>query len=100
MMENNEYQIKEILNRLNKLENAVRLHQKEEFDNDGSIKFNTHMDIVQAAMYLGICRSSLYTLMRTGQLAYVYIGKQRRILVSDMKKYTRKNYVPARTSIV
>jgi excisionase family DNA binding protein len=49
---------------------------------------------------LGISRSSLYNLMREGKLSYVMVGRQRRLLVSDLETYTKGYYVPARPSIL
>ena len=59
-----------------------------------------YMDVSNAARMLGIGRSSLYNLMREGRLSYVVVGRQRRLLVSDLEKYAEGHYVPARPSIL
>ncbi len=76
--------------KLYQLGNAAQLQVKEE----------RYMDVASACEFLGTGRTSLYELMKSGKLAYTYIGKQRRILISDLKKYVLHNYVPTRASIL
>jgi excisionase family DNA binding protein len=65
-----------------------------------SVNEERYMDVGTACRFLGTGRTSLYELMKSGKLAYTYIGKQRRVLISDVKKYVQRNYVPTKGSIL
>jgi hypothetical protein len=41
-------------------------------------------------------RTTLYDIMGKGLLAYTYIGRQRRVLLSDIKNYINSTYVAAK----
>ena len=60
----------------------------------------TYMDVASACRFLGISRVGIYRLMRHGELGFTHIGRQRRILVSELNKYTKKNKVNALPSIL
>ena len=45
---------------------------------------------LQTAKVLGISRSSLYNLMKTGDLESVHIGRSRRIAKTQVEKYVNK----------
>lgn len=90
--------IRELSARLEALEKQLQeLIQQSPAPAVGAQKY---MDVANAVHVLGISRSSLYNLMREGKLSYVVVGKQRRLLVSDLETYTKGYYVPARPSIL
>jgi excisionase family DNA binding protein len=49
----------------------------------------------EAASYLQLSRTTVYTLMRTGQLAYCQIGRRRRIPRRALEEFTRRSMVAA-----
>ena len=55
-----------------------------------------YLDITSTCQYLGMGRTTLYDIMGKGLLAYTYIGRQRRVLLSDIKNYINSNYVAAK----
>jgi excisionase family DNA binding protein len=46
--------------------------------------------IARAAEMLGVCRNSIYSLLRTGQLRAVGIGRRRIIPVADLQDFLRR----------
>lgn len=59
-----------------------------------------YLDITSTCQYLGMGRTTLYDIMNKGLLAYTYIGRQRRVLLSDIKKYINSTYVASKKSIL
>jgi excisionase family DNA binding protein len=59
-----------------------------------------YLDIAAACAYMGLGRTNLYKIMNKGLIAYTYIGRQRRVLLSDVKKYIQSTYVAAKPSIL
>ncbi len=59
-----------------------------------------YLDIAAACHYMGMGRTNLYKIMNKGLIAYTYIGRQRRVLLSDVKKYIQSTYVAAKPSIL
>ena len=59
-----------------------------------------YLDVASAAKMLGLCRAQLYILMREGKLPYTHVGRQRRLILSDIDNYVKKGYQPARKSII
>jgi len=59
-----------------------------------------YMDIANSCQFLGIGRNTIYALMREGKLGYTILGRQRRILISDLKKYANSNYIRPQKSIL
>lgn len=55
-----------------------------------------YLDITSTCQYLGMGRTTLYDIMGKGLLAYTYIGRQRRVLLSDIKNYINSTYVAAK----
>ena len=47
-----------------------------------------YMDMKNASALLGISRASIYRIMLRGELGYTNIGRQRRLLISDLMKYS------------
>lgn len=78
------------MERLVRLERKVRDLTKDKSTTEKEIKF---LDISRACAYLGISRTSLYTLMRTGALPYTMVGKQRRLIMTDLTRYLESNYL-------
>jgi excisionase family DNA binding protein len=59
-----------------------------------------YLDVISASKFLGISRVGIYRLMKKGELGFTHIGQQRRILVSELNKYTQKKKVNALPSIL
>lgn len=59
-----------------------------------------YLDIAAACAYLGMGRTTLYEIMNKGLIAYTYVGRQRRVLLSDIKKYVQSTYVAVKPSIL
>ena len=59
-----------------------------------------YLDVVSAAKILGLSRAQMYILMRDGKLPYTHVGRQRRLILSDLVSYVKKGYQPARKSII
>ncbi len=49
-----------------------------------------YMDMKNACALLGISRASIYRIMQRGEMGYTNIGRQRRVLISDLMKYSDK----------
>ncbi len=87
----------ELMDKINSLEK--RLNQFMEAEKEKKLS-ERYLDIKSACRYLGMGRTTLYELMNKGEIAYTYIGKNRRMLISDLDKYTRRKYVPIKESIL
>jgi excisionase family DNA binding protein len=59
-----------------------------------------YLDVASACRVLECGRTLIYELMNAGELAYTQVGRQRRILLSDIRKYGKKNYNPTKPSIL
>lgn len=59
-----------------------------------------YMDVASACRFLGISRVGIYRLMRNGELGFTHIGRQRRVLISELNRYTNKNKVNALPTIL
>jgi excisionase family DNA binding protein len=59
-----------------------------------------YLDVANACRVLGCGKTLIYELMYSGQLAYTQVGRQRRLLLSDIRKYGMKNYCPTKPSIL
>lgn len=81
--------IMQLESQVEKLIESTQEPQKERF-----------MDVVSACKFLGISRVGIYRLMRKGDLGFTHIGQQRRILISELNKYTMKKKVNALPSIL
>lgn len=89
--------IEELLTRINCLEqkfNAIINQQVQ------AKKTEQYLDIASTCQLLGMGRTTLYDVMSKGLLAYTYVGRQRRVLLSDLKKYLNSTYVAAKPSIL
>jgi excisionase family DNA binding protein len=58
----------------------------------GIVSVSQELNISEAADILDVSPSHLVSLLDTGQLPYVQNGIERRILLSDLKDYERRNY--------
>ncbi len=63
-------------------------------------KEDRYMDLAGACRFLECGKTLIYELMNAGELAYTQVGRQRRILLSDLHKYAKKNYNQAKPSIL
>ena len=52
--------------------------------------------VPEVAEYLKICKSKLYAMIRRGEFPYIRIGKNVRILESDLEEYIQNQRRPAR----
>lgn len=59
-----------------------------------------YLDVASACRVLECGKTLIYELMYSGQLAYTQIGRQRRILLSDLREYGKKNYKPTKPTIL
>jgi excisionase family DNA binding protein len=59
-----------------------------------------YLDVSNSCRFLGVGRNTIYALMREGKIAYTTLGRQRRILISDLKKYANSNYIQSKKSIL
>ena len=50
--------------------------------------------VTEVAEYLKISKSKLYRLVQTGRLPYIKIGRNVRILESDLLEWIEENYQP------
>ena len=75
---------------LNRLVTVVREPAKED----------RYMDLMGACRFWECGKALIYELMNAGELAYTQVGRQRRILLSDLHKYAKKNYNQTKPSIL
>ena len=52
--------------------------------------------VPEVAAYLKICKSKLYSMIRKGEFPHIRIGKNVRILESDLEEYIEKQRQPAK----
>lgn len=90
--------IAELESRLDRLESKLQRLSLAKVGN--TPKTGYYMDVNNAARYLGMCRTSFYALMNQGEIPFTTVGKQRRILESDLEAYLKKNYKKLRGSIL
>lgn len=89
--------IHELVSKINSLEHKLNeLYQMQ----SNPKKVDQYLDIASTCQYLGMGRTTLYDLMNKGLLAYCYVGRQRRVLLSDIKKYVNSNYVATKPRIL
>ena len=91
------HDLEAIMERLSRLERKIRLLTKTKQEGEADKSF---LDVDAACSFLNISRSSIYYLMRSGQLAYTRVGTQRRIFKDDLLKYLNKNYESAKPSVL
>ena len=53
-------------------------------DNDPELRLVTLPD---AAKYLAVSRGALYTLLSTGELASIHIGRARRVPITELRRF-------------
>lgn len=63
-------------------------------------KNDRYMDLIGACRFLECGKTLIYDLMKSGDLAFTHVGRQRRILLSDLRNYASKNYKKAKPSIL
>ncbi|WP_296684242.1 helix-turn-helix domain-containing protein [Flavobacterium sp.] len=59
-----------------------------------------YLDITSACHFLGIGRNTIYALMREGKISYTILGRQRRMLISELKRYAKVNLIHSKKSLV
>ena len=55
--------------------------------------------VPEVAEYLKISKSKLYRLVQTGRLPHIKIGRNVRILESDLREWMEDNYQPNKAGI-
>lgn len=90
--------LEELMERIAALE--YKLHQLSAQNKINQPPLEQYMDIASACSYLGMGRTTLYDIMNKGLLAYTYVGRQRRVLLSDVKKYIQSTYVAIKPTIL
>ncbi len=90
--------IAELESRLERIESKLQRLSLAKLGNTSSTGY--YMDVMNAARYLGMCRTSFYSLMNQGEIPFTTVGKQRRIMESDLENYLKKNYKKLRGSIL
>lgn len=89
--------LQELQAKINQLESKLNeLYSKQ----NNPQKADQYLDIASACQYLGMGRTTLYDIMNKGLLAYTYIGRQRRVLLSDIKKYINSKYVATKPTLL
>jgi excisionase family DNA binding protein len=88
-------ELQEKLNQLEKRLNQLLVKVTNEVKDE-----DRYLDVASACRVLECGRTLIYELMNTGELAYTQVGRQRRILLSDIRKYGKKNYNPTKPSIL
>jgi excisionase family DNA binding protein len=89
--------IKKLEERLSKVERLLSQLSEEVNEPKKEMKY---LDVASAAKILGLSRAQMYILMRDGKLPYTHVGRQRRLILSDLVSYVKKGYQPARKSII
>jgi excisionase family DNA binding protein len=83
--------------RLQELENSVsRILEINQFIPEK----DKYLDVSNSCRFLGIGRNTIYALMREGKISYTVLGRQRRILISELKKYAKSNFIQSKKSIL
>ena len=89
--------IKSLEDRITKLEAKINKLTEIQKEPPKEMKY---LDVASAAKILGLSRAQMYILMRDGKLPYTHVGRQRRLILSDLVNYVKKGYQPARKSII
>ncbi|MEN9949267.1 MAG: Helix-turn-helix domain [Bacteroidota bacterium] len=89
--------IKLLEERLGKVERILNQLAEEVKEPKKEMKY---LDVASAAKILGLSRAQMYILMRDGKLPYTHVGRQRRLILSDLVNFVEKGYKPARKSII
>lgn len=82
--------LEQIEKKLNQLVTVVKEPAKED----------RYIGLTGACRFLDCGKTTIYEIMNSGELAYTQIGRQRRILLSDLKLYAKKRYKSAKPSIL
>lgn len=89
--------IKKLEERLSKVERLLSQLSEEVNEPKKEMKY---LDVATAGKMLGLCRAQMYILMRDGKLPYTHVGRQRRLILSDLVNFVKKGYKPTRNSII
>ena len=89
--------IKKLEERLSKVERLLNQLSEEVNEPKKEMKY---LDVATAGKMLGLCRAQMYILMRDGKLPYTHVGRQRRLILSDLVNFVKKGYKPTRNSII
>jgi excisionase family DNA binding protein len=92
-----ELKIQELQERLERVERKLNELTEVTKEPNGEERY---LDVGNACRYLNCGRTLIYELMKSGHLAYTQVGRQRRILLSDLVKYGQSNYKSALPSIL
>ena len=89
--------IKKLEERLSKVERLLSQLSEEVNEPKKEMKY---LDVATAGKMLRLCRAQMYILMRDGKLPYTHVGRQRRLILSDLVNFVKKGYKPTRNSII
>ncbi len=89
--------IKKLEERLAKVERILSQLSEEVNEPKKEMKY---LDVATAAKMLSLSRAQMYILMRDGKLPYTHVGRQRRLILSDLVNFVKKGYQPTRNSII
>ena len=86
-----------LIERINQLENEVArlketMHVVSQEDK--------YLDLNCASNYLGLSQRSFYRVLERGELGFARIGKNRKVLLSDLDAYIEKRKIAAQESIL
>ena len=59
-----------------------------------------YMDLKNACVLLGVSKTGMYRLIDRGEIGYTKIGRQKKILVSELTKYSARHKVEPLGSIL
>lgn len=92
-----ELTLKELQERLTRLEAEVKTITRDQANVRETFKY---LDLQNACDMLGVSRSTFYLELQAGRIPYTMVGRQRKFLESDLNEYLRRNYVPAKKSLI
>lgn len=86
-----------LIERINQLETDItRLNAKILTESQG----DKYLDLNCASNYLGLSQRSFYRVLERGELGFARIGKNRKVLLSDLDAYIEKRKIAAQESIL
>jgi hypothetical protein len=86
-----------LIERINQLETDItRLKAKILTESQG----DKYLDLNCASNYLGLSQRSFYRVLERGELGFARIGKNRKVLLSDLDAYIEKRKIAAQESIL
>jgi excisionase family DNA binding protein len=86
-----------LIERINQLETDItRLKAKILTESQA----DKYLDLNCASTFLGMSQRSFYRILERGEIGFTRIGKNRKVLISDLKAYLDKRAIAAQESIL